>query len=487
MGIWSKKSILAEDSGEIEPLHLRRSLTSWDLILLGIGVVVGAGLFTITGIAAAQHAGPAIVLSFIIAALGCAFAGLCYCEMATMIPVSGSVYTYAYATMGEFVAWTIGWSLVLEYAIGAATVSISWSGYLISLLQNYNIAIFPKLAASPWQPVRLYDGTMVYGWFNLPAVLIVIAISLLLIKGIRESALVNTLMVVIKVSAVLIFISVGFFYIDPKNYHPFIPINTGEFGQFGFSGILRAAGVLFFAYVGFDSISTAVQETKNPQKSIPIGIIGSLSICTVLYILFSLVMTGLVKYTDLNVSAPVSVAINKTPYPWLHTLVDLAIICGLTSVILVLLLGQSRIFYVMSKDGLLPPLFSKLHPKFRTPWYCNLVLMGMVGIFGALAPIDVLGHMTSIGTLLAFVIVCACVLVLRYRHPEILRSFRTPFVPWTPLLGILICFSMMLSLGVDNWLRLILWMGVGIIIYFSYGIWHSKENLRRHPEENESL
>lgn len=479
MGLWSKKSIINVAADDLEGTpHLNRSLSSLDLILMGIGVVVGAGLFTITGIAAAQNAGPAIVLSFIIAAIGCAFAGLCYSEMATMIPVSGSVYTYSYATMGELVAWIIGWSLVLEYAIGAAAVSISWSGYAVAFLQSYNIPIIPELVASPWQPVHLKDGSIVYGWINLPSLLVVMVISSLLIKGIRESAFVNTIMVIIKVSVVLIFIGVGYFYINPANYHPFIPVNTGEFGAFGFSGVMRAAGVVFFAYVGFDSISTAVQETKNPQKSIPVGIIGSLIICTVLYILFSLVLTGLANYTELNVAAPVSVAIEKTPFAWLHELVDLAVICGLTSVILVLLLGQSRIFYVMSKDGLLPPLFSRLHSTFHTPWYCNLVLMVMVGLLGAFAPLQVLGHMTSIGTLLAFVIVCACVLILRYRHPEIPRSFRTPFVPLVPLLGILVCLSMMISLGIDNWLRLIGWMAIGLVIYFSYGIRHSKEGAR---------
>ena len=478
MGLWSKKSVFSTADEVDDTLHLKRSLRSLDLILLGIGVVVGAGLFTITGIAAAQHAGPAIVLSFIIAAIGCAFAGLCYSEMATMIPISGSVYTYAYATMGELIAWIIGWSLVLEYAIGAAAVSVSWSGYVVAFLEDYNIPLIPELVASPWQPVHLKDGSIVYGWINLPALLIVIAISGLLIKGIRESAFINTLMVIVKVSIVLVFIAIGFFYIDPANYHPFIPPNAGVFGEFGLSGIMRAAGVVFFAYVGFDSISTAVQETKDPQKSIPIGIIGSLAICTLLYILFSLVMVGLANYTTLNVAAPVSVAIEKTPFIWLHKLVELAIICGLTSVILVLLLGQSRIFYVMSKDGLLPPLFSRLHPTFHTPWNCNLVLMVMVGLFGAFAPLSVLGHMTSIGTLLAFVIVCICVLILRYRHPEIPRSFRTPFVPLIPVLGILICLAMMVSLGLDNWLRLIIWMAIGLVFYFGYGIRHSKEARR---------
>lgn len=474
MGLFSKKNLRNNDKELEEALHLKRSLNSLDLILLGIGVVIGAGLFSITGIAAAQNAGPAIVISFIIAAIGCGLAGLCYCEMATMIPVSGSAYTYAYVAMGEFIAWTIGWSLILEYAIGAAAVSISWSGYLMSLLQNNAIPFLPELASSPWQPVTLKNGSLVYGWINLPALFVIVAISILLIKGVRESAIVNTVIVIIKMTIVIVFIGVGFFYIDPNNYKPFIPPNTGHFGEFGWSGIMRAAGVVFFAYVGFDSISTAVQETKNPQKSIPLGIIGSLIICTFFYVLFSFVMTGLVNYTELDVPAPVSVAIDKTPFPLLKQSVDIAILCGLTSVILVLLMGQSRIFYVMSKDGLLPPLFSRLHPTFQTPWYSNLILMIFVGALAAFAPLSVLGHMTSIGTLLAFVVVSACVLILRYRRPELPRSFRTPFVPYIPLAGIAICLLMMASLGIDNWLRLILWMILGWFFYFSYGKYHSK-------------
>lgn len=478
MGIYSRKPVVhvLPEEGDVDAVpHLKRSLSTFDLILLGIGVVIGAGLFTVTGIAAAQNAGPAIILSFIIAAIGCAFTGLCYSEMATMIPVSGSVYTYAYATIGELVAWTIGWSLILEYAIGAAAVSVSWSGYLVSMLEEYNISIIPELVSSPWQPVRLKDGTLVHGWLNLPALLIVMGISGLLIRGIRESATVNTVMVLIKVAVVLAFIGIGIFYIDPANYRPFIPPNTGEFGEFGFSGIMRAAGVVFFAYIGFDSVSTAVQEAKNPQKSIPIGIIGSLAICTVLYILFSFVMTGLAHYSELDVAAPVAVAIAKTPFTFLQKLVNLAVLCGLTSVILVLLFGQSRIFYVMSKDGLLPPIFSKIHPTFHTPWYSTLFLMVLVGALGAFAPLSTLGHMTSIGTLLAFVIVCICVIILRYRHPEIPRSFRTPWVPFVPIMGILVCLSMMVSLGIDNWLRLIGWMAIGWVIYFLYGIRHSRE------------
>lgn len=464
----------SQASSESDSIKLKRTLGPWDLILLGIGAVIGAGLFSITGIAAAENAGPAIVISFIIAAIGCSFAGLCYSELATMIPVSGSAYTYAYVTMGEFIAWVIGWTLILEYAIGAATVSISWSAYAISFLQDFNIHLPTDFIASPWQPVQLHDGSLAYGFINLPALFIVALISSLLILGIRESAFVNALIVFIKLTAVFIFIVLGYLYINPANYHPFIPPNTGVFGEYGWSGIMRAAGVVFFAYVGFDALSTAVQETKQPQKNIPIGILGSLLICTILYILFSNVMTGLVNYKKLGVAAPAALAVNQTPFWWLNWMIKLGILAGFTSVILVMLLGQSRIFYAMSRDGFLPPLFCDIHPIFRTPWRSNLVLLVFVGGIGAFAPLSVVGHMTSIGTLLAFVIVCIGVLVLRYRHPEFPRLFKTPFVPLVPLLGIGICLALMISLGWENWVRLIAWLLIGILIYFGYGRRHTK-------------
>lgn len=475
MGMWSRKSIEALLSdAEGGPRKLKRTLGAANLIMLGIGTIVGAGLFSITGIAAAENAGPAIVLSFIIAAIGCAFAGLCYSELATMIPVSGSAYTYAYATMGELIAWMIGWSLILEYAIGAATVAISWSAYVVSFLEDFGIQLPPIIAASPWQPIRLMSGEVVYGLINLPAVIIVCLISTLLIVGIKQSAFINACLVVIKVAVVLIFISVGVFYITPSNYIPFIPENTGTFGEFGYSGILRAAGVVFFAYIGFDAVSTAVQEAKNPQKGMPIGIIGSLVICTILYILFALVMVGLVKYTDLKVAAPVALAIDKTPFLWLSWMIKLAILAGFSSVILVLLLGQSRIFYSMSRDGFMPHFFSDLHHRFHTPWLSNLILCAGVSLLGAFAPLEVVGHMTSIGTLLAFVIVCMGVLLLRYTHPEFPRPFRTPFVPFVPLMGIITCLIMMLSLGLANWLRLIAWLLIGLVIYLCYGRYHAR-------------
>lgn len=473
MGLWSKKTLLElQTEPELGTHKLKRVLGPIQLMMLGIGAIIGAGLFSITGIAAAENAGPAIVISFIIAAIGCTFAGLCYSELAAMIPVAGSAYTYAYASLGELLAWIIGWTLVLEYAIGAATVSISWSAYIVSFLHDFGIYLPTQLIASPWQPVHLPDGSFVYGIINLPAVLIILLVSWILIKGIQESAFINAIIVVIKVSVVFVFILVGSLFVRGSNYVPFIPENTGTFGEFGWSGILRAAGTVFFAYVGFDAVSTAAQEAKNPQRAVPIGILGSLVICTILYIFFALVMTGLVNYKDLNVAAPVALAIEQTPFLWLIWLIKLAILAGLTSVILVFLLAQSRVFYTMAKDGLLPKFFCEIHPRFQTPWKANIVLMIFVGLFGAFAPLSMVGHMTSIGTLLAFVIVCAGVMVLRYTDPDHPRAFKVPMVPLIPILGILVCLAMILSLGIENWIRLFGWLFIGMIIYFSYGRYH---------------
>lgn len=469
MGIWDKKSVAELQLAEEKGPQLRRSLRTIDLVFLGIGAIIGAGLFSITGIAAAENAGPAIIISFLFAALGCAFAGLCYSELSTMIPISGSAYTYAYVVFGELIAWMIGWTLVLEYAIGAAAVAISWSAYAISLLEDFGIN-FPKfISASPWQMVQLKNGLEIPGIFNLPAVAIVCAVTFILILGIQQSAKVNKLIVCIKLAVIFIFIGTGIFYIDPFNYVPFIPENTGTFGEYGWSGILRATGVVFFAYIGFDAISTTAQETKSPQKSLPIGILGSLIICSVLYVAFAFVMTGLVNYKGLNVAAPVAVAIAATPFDWLDWLVNLAILAGMTSVILVLLLGQSRIFFVMAKDGLLPPFFCQLHPKFRTPWKSNLVLLALVGLIAGFMPLSVVSHMTSIGTLLAFVVVCAGVIILRITHPEQPRPFKVPWYPWVPFFGIISCSLMIFTLGADSWLRLVGWLVIGLIIYFVYG------------------
>lgn len=468
-------SLLLAEATEDEK-GLKKTLGSTALIALGIGAIIGAGLFSITGLAAANYAGPGIMISFVIAAVGCALAGLCYAEFASMIPVAGSAYTYSYATMGEFIAWIIGWDLVLEYAVGAATVASSWSGYFAKLLSNYGLSFPDYLIKTP------FDG----GIMNLPAVFIVVLMSSILIRGTSESAWVNNIIVILKVSIVLIFIIIGFKYIRPENLTPLIPENKGNFGEFGWTGIIRAAAVVFFAYIGFDAVSTAAQETKNPKKSMPIGIMGSLVICTVLYILFAYVMTGVAHYTKFEGQelAPVATAIewmgpvvNGVPhpdYPWLNTMIILAILLGYSSVILVMLLGQSRVFYSMSVDGLLPKIFSEIHPRHRTPHKSNLLFMLLVSAFAAFIPGRVVGEMTSIGTLFAFILVCAGVLVLRAKMKDAPRAFRVPFVPLVPILGILVCLGMMVFLPFDTWIRLLLWMLIGMDVYSLYGIKKSK-------------
>ncbi|WP_430911129.1 amino acid permease [Methylobacterium sp. sgz302541] len=454
---------------------LERHLGPWSLIGLGIGAVIGAGLFSLTGIAAAQHAGPAVVISFAIAAIGCAFAGMCYSELAGMIPVAGSAYTYAYATMGEFVAWIIGWDLVLEYAVGAATVSVSWSQYVTRFLSQIGINLPAALVHSPFETYKLADGATAHGLVNLPAIVIIVAASWLLMIGIRESAKVNGAIVAVKLAVVAIVIGVGFFYIKKQNYVPFIPENTGTFGEYGWSGIMRAAGVVFFAYIGFDAVSTAAQEAKNPQRNMMIGILGSLVICTVIYILFAGVLTGLVHYDAMKGdAAPVNTAIAQTPFPWLKSLVTLGIIAGFSTVILVLLLGQSRVFYTMSQDRLLPGFFSKVHPTWKTPYRSNLFFMVFTGALGGFLPISQLGHMTSIGTLLAFILVCLGVVILRRTQPDAKRDYRTPLVPLVPILGILTCGAMMASLDGETWLRLVVWLAIGMAIYFGFSRRHSR-------------
>ncbi len=460
--------IIAESSSGAH--QMKRTLGPLQLIALGIGAVIGSGLFSLTGITAAQNSGPAVALSLVIAAVGCAFAGLCYCEFSCMIPVAGSAYTYAYSTLGEWIAWIIGWDLVIEYAIGSATVSISWSAYVVSLLHSFHIDLPARWAASPFEAVALPNGGMGPGGYaNIPAVIVVLLVSLLLMVGIQESARVNAVIVVIKLAVVVVFIGAGWSYINPANYHPFIPPNTGEFGAFGISGLMMGAGTIFFAYIGFDAISTAAQECKNPQRDMPVGIIGSLAICTVLYILFALVLTGIVPYTQLGVAAPVALAIDRTPYLWMNTMVKMGIICGFTSVILVMLMGQSRVFYSMSRDGLVPKVFSEIHPKLKTPWRSNVLFFFFVAPFSAFLPLSLVGRMTSIGTLFAFVIVCTGVWVMRRKHPEQPRPFRTPWVPVVPILGILVNLALMYSLGSSNWLRLLIWLLIGQVIYFGYG------------------
>ncbi|SHK76034.1 amino acid permease [Hymenobacter psychrotolerans] len=472
-----KKSLelLRQEAAETGANTLKRTLNGFNLITIGIGVIIGAGLFSLTGIAAANNAGPAVTLSFLVAAIGCAFSALCYAEFASMVPVSGSAYTYAYATMGELFAWIIGWDLVLEYSVGAATVAISWSQYLLRFLGNYGIHVPPQLVMSPFETAKLADGTLVHGFVNVPAMLIVLAITMIIIRGTQGSAWFNALVVTLKVAVVLVFIGLGWQYIDPANYQPYIPQNTGVFGEFGWSGILRGAGVVFFVFIGFDIVATMAQETKNPQRNMPIGIIGSLLVCTVLFMLFGHVMTGLANYTEFkNSAAPVAIAIEKTPYAWLSSAVILAIIIGYTSVILVDLLGQSRVFFSMAKDGLLPPVFSRIHARFRTPLQSNLLLGLFIALFAGFVPISVVGEMTSIGTLLAFVMVCVGVLIMRKKEPDAPRGFRTPFVPLVPILGILTCVLMMVSLPWETWLRLAVWLALGLAIYYGYGRKHSK-------------
>lgn len=487
MSVFRKKPIASLEVNEIAGEHtLKRSLSAWGLIALGIGAIIGAGLFVRTASAAAQNAGPSVTIGFMIAALGCAFAGLCYAELSSSIPIAGSAYTYSYTTMGELMAWIIGWDLVLEYAVGAATVGIAWSEYLNNLLTNVlHIAPIPyQWCHSPFEISA--DG--VGGLINLPALFIVSVISLLLIKGTHESAFVNNLIVITKVAIVVAIIIIGWGYINPANHAVYIPepsIYTDSQGinhNFGgIMGILGAAGVVFFAFIGFDAVSTAAQEAKNPEKDMPIGILGSLVICTVLYILFAHVLTGVASLEDFRTTgkeASVSFAITKymAGYDWLSKLVTVAILAGFSSVILVMLLGQSRVFYSMSKDGLLPAALSKIHPTYKTPYVSNLIILVLVGFFAAFIPGDVVGDMTSIGTLFAFILVCFAVIILRKTDPDLPRRFKTPWVPVVPLLGVLVCAAMIFGLGWTNWLRLIIWLLLGFVIYFGYSRKHSKLN-----------
>jgi basic amino acid/polyamine antiporter, APA family len=487
MSLFLRKDVSALQAEVAADQSLKRALGPVNLVTLGIGAIIGAGIFVLTGQAAANYAGPAIVYSFLLAGLACAFAGLCYAEFAAMIPIAGSAYTYGYATLGELLAWIIGWDLILEYLFAASTVAVGWSGYVVSFLKDLGIVIPAQFTSAPYTHTTPTDaGLNVWrlfteGWsstgavLNVPAMFIVAVITILLIVGISESASFNNVVVVIKITVVLLFIGFGMAYINRENWEPFVPAPQGN-GKFGWDGIVRGAGVIFFAYIGFDAVSTAAQETRNPQRDMPIGILGSLAICTVLYIAVALVLTGMVNYTQLNVPDPIAVGINAAGegLAWLRPVVKIGAIAGLSSVILVMLLGQPRIFYTMSKDGLLPPVFSAVHPKFRTPWLASLVTGATAMAFAGLLPIGLLGELVSIGTLLAFAIVCAGVLVLRYTDPERPRPFRTPLVPFVPIAGILSCFYLMLGLPVDTWARLIIWMALGLAIYFLYGRRHSK-------------
>jgi APA family basic amino acid/polyamine antiporter len=460
------------DSGN----ELHRTLDARALTLLGIGAIIGTGIFVLTGTAAANHAGPALVISFLIAGLGCALAGLCYAEFSAMIPVSGSAYSYSYATLGEGVAWFIGWNLILEYLFAAGTVAVGWSGYVVSLMEQLGVHLPPALTNAPFTKGTGHLEIVRTGaLINLPAVLVIAAMTALCYIGIHASARFNAIVVAIKVTVILLFIGFGIWVVNGANWQPFIPPNTGEFGHFGWSGILQASGIIFFAYIGFDAVSTAAQEAKNPQRDMPIGIMASLVICTILYVAVSAVLTGMVHYSQLGTAAPVALALDRHPeLAWLAGWIKLGAIAGMTSVMLVMMLGQPRIFYAMSRDGLLPPLFRKVHPKYRTPYIGTLITGVLAAVIGGLFPVTILGELVSIGTLLAFTTVCIGVLVLRYTRPDLPRPFRVP-APWLVCVsGALLCTGMMASLPHDTWLRLLVWTLIGFLIYVFYGYRHSE-------------
>ena len=507
MNLFRRKSITDLQAEALTDQSLKRALGALNLTALGVGAIIGTGIFVLTGTVAAQNAGPAVILSFVLAGIASIFAALCYSEFASLVPMAGSAYTYGYATLGELFAWIIGWDLILEYAVGAITVGIGWSGYVVSFLNDLGVSVPPELSAARgthlieipaalamslkvkagWtvlgsvlveqikaagsDPAALHQATAI---FNLPAVIIIFIVTTLLVVGIRESATFNNFIVFTKVAVVLLFIFGAFHAISTANWHPFIPANTGDAGHFGWTGVMTGAGIVFFAYIGFDAVSTAAQEAKNPQRDMPIGIIGSLLICTALYILVSAIATGVVPYQLLDVPDPIAVAADRAGLGWMGKLIKLGAIAGLSSVILVMLLGQSRVFYSMARDGLLPPVVSRVHPRFRTPWITSIITGIGVAIFAAVFTVREAGSLCSIGTLLAFVIVSVGVVVLRVRDPELPRRFKTPWVWAVGPAGALSALYLMISLPWTTWLRLIVWFAIGIVVYFSYGIRHSR-------------
>jgi len=505
--LFATKSLdtLMREAGDTGEHSLKRALGPVNLVTLGIGAIIGAGIFVLTGSAAALYAGPAIMLSYVLAGIGCVFAGLCYAEFASLIPIAGSAYTYGYATLGEIVAWIIGWDLILEYAFGAATVASGWSSTLVAFLQDYGINLPPQICDVPGAQWVFYDGRWLplvtmnlssaqlaglpqaTAKFNLVAFLAILAITTILIVGIKESANFNTGVVFVKLIAVLTFIAVAAPFVFKHaqlahaNWSVFLPPNTGTFGSYGWSGVLRGAGVVFFAYIGFDAVSTAAQEARNPQKDMPVGILGSLVVCTVLYILVSGLLTATVHYSRLNIGAPVSLAIRETGVKWGSYVVNAGALAGLSTVMLVMLLGQSRVFYSMAHDGLLWKWAGDIHPRFRTPWKSTAIVGLCVATLGALVPIGNLGQLVSIGTLLAFVIVCAGVWILRVRRPDLERPFKTPWVPFVPIMGIIVSLGLMAGLNGLTWVRLIVWLLIGMVIYFTYSVKHSHVRNSKRP------
>jgi APA family basic amino acid/polyamine antiporter len=509
MNLFRRKSVTELQTEAVSDQSLHRALGPVNLTALGVGAIIGTGIFVLTGTVAAQNAGPAVVLSFVLAGLASIFAALCYSEFASLVPMAGSAYTYGYATLGELFAWIIGWDLILEYAVGAITVAIGWSGYVVSFLADFNIVVPPEFSAARGTelvqlPAALATALkMKVGWaamsgglgdsiralgtdplslphvtayFNLPAVIIIFIVTTLLVVGIRESANFNNIIVFVKVAVVLLFIAGAAHAISTANWQPFIPPNAGKYGNFGFSGVMTGAGIVFFAYIGFDAVSTAAQEAKNPQRDMPIGIIGSLLICTVLYIAVSAIATGIVPYTQLDVPDPIAVAADRAGMGWMGKLIKLGAIAGLSSVILVMLLGQSRVFYAMARDGLLPPVVSRVHPRFRTPWITSILTGIGVAFFSAVFTVREAGSLCSIGTLLAFVIVSVGVLVLRIREPNLPRRFTTPAVWFVAPAGAVSALALMASLPLGTWLRLLIWFAIGMVIYFAYSCRHSKLN-----------
>jgi len=474
MNLLRRKSVTDLQTEALTDHSLKRALGALNLTMLGIGSIIGTGIFVLTGTVAAVNAGPAVVLSFVLAGIASIFAALCYSEFASLVPMAGSAYTYGYATLGELFAWIIGWDLVLEYALGAVTVAIGWSGYVVSFLHDVGFDVPCALSAARGTVVQCHDGTTIAAVFNLPAVIIIALVTTLLVIGIKESATTNNVIVFIKLAVVLLFIVFAAHAVNPANWHPFIPPNTGDPQNFGWSGVVAGGGIVFFAYIGFDAVSTAAQEAKNPQKDMPIGIIGSLLICTVLYILVSGIATGVMSYKDLNVPDPIAVAADRAGLGWMSTLIKLGAIAGLSSVILVMLLGQSRVFWSMSRDGLLPQFVNKIHPRFQTPYVTSIITGIIVAFFAAILPIRDAASLVSIGTLLAFVIVSIGVVVLRVREPDLPRTFRTPAYAIVAPLGALSALYLMAHLSRTTWERLIIWFVIGMVVYFGYGVRNSK-------------